>query len=207
MVNKKLFRRSLSNNDLWDMVNRSPSQRRLFDSRDTADALVTLENQVLGRSRSWSTSLNSRIHDTSELSQTVRDASPYKLTEWSHGDQSRIANKMSPTPYRKIDIERLNQDGFWASDWSPQGRLDAKSRLRESVEDGRREIQASLEHDEIVKRKVVHQCGTKVFADSKRPMTEKMVEGVVHRCDSQVRSSPHQKIVRFYHVGSTMPRT
>ena len=41
MVNKKLFHRSHSHNDLWDQINRSPSQRRLYDSRDPADALAT----------------------------------------------------------------------------------------------------------------------------------------------------------------------
>jgi len=206
-VNKRLFHRSFSHNDLWDLVNRSPSQRRLYDSRDPADALVTIENQILGKSRSWSTALRSKIHDCTDLSSTVRDQSPYKLTEWIHGHQSRIETKQSPTRYRKMDITHDAQDGFFASDWSPQGRLDAYAAQRNAVEDGRRHIQFNLEAEEQVNRKLLQRSGTNVFASKRMDFSAEQHAEMVQTNDAKVRSSPHAKVVRFYHVGSTVPRT
>jgi hypothetical protein len=203
MVNKKLFHRSHSHNDLWDLINRSPSQRRLYDSRDPADALITLENQILGKTRSWSTSVRSKIHDSADLSSVVRDKSPYKLTEWIHGHQSKIETKLNPTRYRKIDIAHEEQDGFWGSDWSPQGRLDAYAAQRAAVEDGRRHVQESLERAEMEKGKIVQRSGTTVFANKRRDPIDD--HEVVARLDSQVRSSPHAKVTRYYHIGSTQP--
>jgi hypothetical protein len=206
MVNKKLFQRSFSHNDLWDMLNRSPSQRRLFDSRDPGDALVTLENQTLGKSRSWTTSWRAATHDATELSHTCREASPYKLTEWIHGHQSKIETKMFPTPYRKVDISHESHNGFWNADWSPQGRLDAYQRQRSAVEDGRRQEQERLECGEMIGRKLIQRQGTRVFTSARQPNPEDE-HTMIARLDSQVRSSPHAKVVRFYHIGNTAPRT
>jgi hypothetical protein len=203
MVNKKLFHRSASHNDLWDLINRSPSQRRLYDSRDPADALITLENQILGKTRSWSTSVRSKIHDSADLSSAVRDKSPYALTEWIHGHQGKIDTKLNPTKHRKLDISEPSQDGFWAADWSPQGRLDAYAAQRSAVEDGRRHVQEALERSEIFDHKVVQRSGTEVFASKRKDTTDD--HEVVARLDSQVRNSPHAKVTRFYHIGSTQP--
>jgi len=204
MVNKKLFHRSHSHNDLWDQINRSPSQRRLYDSRDPADALVTLENQILGKTRSWSTAVRSKMHDSSDLSSVVRDQSPYMLTEWIHGHQSKIDTKLNPTLYRKIEIHNPSQDGFWGSDWSPQGRLDAYAAQRAAVEDNRHNVQAALERSETVNKKVIKQIGTNVFSNKRREGIDE--KDIVARLDAQVRSSPHAKVTRFYHIGSTQPR-
>jgi len=198
--------RSMSNNDLWDMINRSPQQRRLFDSRDPADALLTWENQILGKSRTHSTALHAKIHDSGELARTVSSKEPYRLTEWLYGHQNRIDHKMTPTKFRNMNIQDEPHEGYWPADWSPQGRLDARARSRSAVVDTRVRTQSTLEEEELDRHKVVkpHGCGGP-FANSRKPISEEAVSDMVHRNDQLVRSGPHQKIVRFYHIGSTMP--
>merc|ERR1719446_424412 len=108
-----------------------------------------------------------------------------------------IEHKMNPTPYRKIDISHSpSHHGFWSQDWSAQGKLDNYAAQRDAVEGKRGMIQTALEEQEA-SGKLIQRQGHNVYVSTRKTEPD---------ADQQVLSSPHAKVVRFYHVGNSRMR-